>query len=81
MTAPEPVDAAPVPTICSVQGDVTADCESPHERASEVREKEREPGAREICFGWEAERARRRVGGGKGDVELGFARVKGVKVV
>ena len=52
---------------------------SPQERARDIREKEREPGARPICFGSEAERARRWVGGGRGDVELEV--VKGVKVV
>ena len=52
----------------------------PQERESDVKEKEREPGARAISFGSEAERARRWVGGGKGDVELEVV-VKGVKVV
>lgn len=44
-------------------------------------EKERESGARVICFGSEAERARRWVEGGRGDVELEVVVVKGAKVV
>ena len=40
---------------------------SPQEREREVREKEREWGARAISFGAEAEGARRWVGGGRGD--------------
>lgn len=54
---------------------------SPQERERDVREKEREPGAREICFGSEAGRARRWVGGGREDVVFGVVLVMGVKVV
>lgn len=77
--APELADGTPMPKICTVQFDVTPDGESPQERARDIREKESEPWARPICFGSEAERARRWVGGGRGDVELEV--VKGVKVV
>lgn len=52
----------------------------PQERERDVREKERELGARAICFGVEAGGARRRVGGGSGEVELVGA-VVGAKVV
>lgn len=55
---------------------------SPQERERDVREKEREPGAREIRFGSEAGRARRWVGGGRGDVgSEAVGAVTGAKVV
>ncbi len=60
---------------------VTAEGASPQERERDVREKERELGAREICFGEEAEGARRWVGGGRGDEGLEVVGVRGVKDV
>lgn len=81
MLAPELPDGTPIPTICTVQFGVASDGASPQDRARDVREKEREPGAREICFGSVAERARRWVGGGRGDVVLVVVVVEGVKVV
>lgn len=63
-----------------MQPAVTSDGVSPQERERDVREKERQLGARVICFGSEAEGAKRRVGGGRGDAELEGG-VKGVKVV
>ena len=76
----ELADTAPMPNICRVQSDVTSDGVSPQKRVRDVREKDRESGARASCFGSEAERAMRWVGGGRGDEELEVV-VKGVKVV
>lgn len=80
---PEPADAAPMPNIWTVQFAVICEEASPQERERDVREKESVLGARAICFGWEVERARRWVGGGRGEVgfELEAGVVKGVKVV
>lgn len=63
-----PVPATPVPMIWIVQlfdgtscsdDDVVVVCGVSHERVREVREKEMEAEAREICFGWEDAGARR----------------------
>lgn len=72
-----------MPNIWTVQFAVICEEASPQERERDVREKESVLGARAICFGWEVERARRWVGGGRGEVgfELEAGVVKGVKVV